>query len=123
MQIKDLAQSTNISISAIRYYEKVGLIHPQKKGYYKIYTKEIQEQLLAIKMLQAAGFNLKDLQMLFSFPDKDPSQLEQKELKQILDLLEEKLKEIYQQEKLLSQSKQMLENMKKKVGICYEASK
>lgn len=123
MQIKDIANSTGISISAIRYYEKVGLLHPQKNGYYKVYTKEIQEQLIAIKMLKAAGFNLKDLQKIFSLPDKDPSQLEQRELDQILTLLEEKLKKIEQQEKLLLQSKHMLEKMKKKVGLCYEAGK
>lgn len=117
MQIKDLAHNTGISISAIRYYEKLGLVHPQKNGYYKIYTKEIQEQLVAIKMLQTAGFSLKDLLRLFSITDKDPGQLEKNELDQILTIMDEKIKKIEQQEKLLSQSRQMLEKMKKKVGL------
>ncbi|MDE7106550.1 MAG: MerR family transcriptional regulator, partial [Anaeroplasmataceae bacterium] len=84
MQIKDLAHNVGISISAIRYYEQIRLIHPQKNGYYKIYTKEIQEQLVAIKMLQTAGLSLKDLLKLFSLPDKNPSQLEENQLNQIL---------------------------------------
>ncbi|MDE6408264.1 MAG: MerR family transcriptional regulator [Anaeroplasmataceae bacterium] len=121
MQIKDLSKNTGISISAIRYYEQLGLIHPQKAGYYKNYTYVIQEQLLAIRKFQAAGLSLKDLLKIFSLPDREPNQLEKKELDQILDILEETLKKIKQQETLLIESRQMLEKMKKKVNQYYEA--
>ncbi|MDE5545883.1 MAG: MerR family transcriptional regulator [Anaeroplasmataceae bacterium] len=123
MQIKDLSKNTGISISAIRYYEKIGLIHPEKEGYYKIYTWEIQEQLLAIKKLQSAGLSLKDLLKLFSLPNKEPNQLEKNELNQISTLLEQSLKKIETQEKLLVESRKMIEKMKKKVDLCYEAHK
>ncbi|MCM1557120.1 MAG: MerR family transcriptional regulator [Anaeroplasma bactoclasticum] len=123
MKIKDLAHSTDISISAIRYYEKIGLIHPLKNGYYKIYTKHILEQLLAIKMFKDAGFSLKNLQDIFLLQDKDPSQLERNELEQILRILEERLEKIEKQEQTLKQSRQRLERMKKKVNLYYETCK
>ena len=123
MQIKDLSKNTDISISAIRYYEKIGLIQPRKDGYYKIYTEDIQEQLLAIKRLQTAGLSLKDLLKLFSLPDKEPHQLGKSELNQISTILEEALKKIEIQEKLLIESRKMIEKMKKKVDLCYEACK
>lgn len=88
-----------------------------------MYTKEIQEQLVAIKMLQTAGLSLKDLLKLFSIPDKDPGQLEENELNQISTILKETLKKIELQEQLLSQSRQMLEKMKKKVDLYNETSK
>jgi len=66
MLIRDLEQQTGLDRATIRYYEKEGLIAPQRKeNSYRVYTQEDCENLLKIKLLRQLEMPLqkiKDLQ-------------------------------------------------------------
>lgn len=121
MKIKELSQRTGIPIPTIRYYEQIHCISPSKKGYYKIYTEEIEENLIVLKKLQAAGLALKEIQGLFTI-DKDIKELTPNEIKSVRITLQNALDKIEQQEALLFHSKEILKHMIKKMEFFHETS-
>lgn len=64
-----LARRANVTSSAIRYYERSGLLQPVKRspGDYRLYDDTSVEQLLFIKEAQSAGFALDDIRSLLKF--------------------------------------------------------
>lgn len=123
MKIKELSKLTNLSISTIRYYEKLKLISPAKKGYYKEYTNEITEQLFVIQKLHLAGLKLADIQALFLFEDKEVDDLSFLQINQIKEILDSSIRSINLKLNQLKLSKDTLEQMLKKVNRLYEACK
>lgn len=122
MKIKELSKITNLSISTIRYYEKIGLIAPMKNGYYKEYTNEIKDELFIIKKLHFAGLKLSEILYLFSLNNEDIENLNLLERNKIKGILNSSIKSITLKQEQLSQSKEMLDKMLKKV-IHYENGK
>ncbi|MDE7263988.1 MAG: MerR family transcriptional regulator [Anaeroplasmataceae bacterium] len=120
MKIKELAKQVNLSISTIRYYEKIGLIKPLKQGYYKQYTDFIKEELIAIDKLHKAGLKLSQIQFLMSLNDKEIAQLRVLEINQINALLSSTMKEITLKQQQLATSKKLIQNMLLKVKKLYE---
>ena len=74
MKIGDVAEQLGIPASTIRYYEKVGLIGPQRRvsGRRSIDERAIFT-LKFIQLAQAAGFSLAEMQSLLDSYAKDPN--------------------------------------------------
>ncbi|MGB3366913.1 MAG: MerR family transcriptional regulator [Acidaminobacteraceae bacterium] len=69
-KIGELSLLVNMSIDAIRYYEKVGLIKPPTRlNKYRIYDEAYVKQLEFIKKIKALGFTLVEIKELFSIID------------------------------------------------------
>lgn len=67
MKIGEISNRTNISIDAIRYYEKLGLLKANRlSNNRKDYTEENIEQLQFIVMLKKLNLSLDDIGVLFS---------------------------------------------------------
>ena len=68
MKINELAKKTGLTISAIRFYERVGLLdaHHMRRmdNNYREYYDEAVEHLLILKEVQAAGFTLAEFKEL-----------------------------------------------------------
>ena len=71
MKIGQLSKLSGFSTDTIRWYEKIGLIHLDKKdrypNNYRNYGNEVLEQLLQIKQIKSFGFTLneiKEMQLL-----------------------------------------------------------
>jgi MerR family transcriptional regulator, copper efflux regulator len=68
MLISELARKTGLSIDAIRYYEKIGLIakrYIRREGNnYRRYAEGAIERLALVKILQSAGFTLQEIKDL-----------------------------------------------------------
>ncbi|MCP1452238.1 MerR family transcriptional regulator [Priestia megaterium] len=65
LTIGELAKQANISPSAIRFYESIGMIpDPKRVNGQRRYTIEALDQLQFIKTAQSAGFNNKEIIML-----------------------------------------------------------
>lgn len=65
-QIGPIAKATGVSIQAIRYYERRGLLAPvlRRDSGYRIYGEEALQKLRFIKNAQELGFPLKEIRSL-----------------------------------------------------------
>jgi MerR family redox-sensitive transcriptional activator SoxR len=76
MTIGEVAQKVGIRPSAIRYYERIGLLpKPQRTSGRRHYEASILQKLGVIQMAQQAGFTVAEIQtILHDFPiDTPPS--------------------------------------------------
>src|SRR5437899_12106643 len=68
LQIGQVAQKTGLSVDAIRFYEKAGLLpRPARtEGGYRLYRQREVADLEFIQKAQQLGFSLKEIKELFS---------------------------------------------------------
>jgi DNA-binding transcriptional MerR regulator len=68
LQIGQVAQKTGLSVDAIRFYEKSGLLpRPARtQGGYRLYKEQEVADLEFIQKAQQLGFSLKEIRELFS---------------------------------------------------------
>jgi MerR family mercuric resistance operon transcriptional regulator len=69
--IGQLARVTGVKASTIRYYERVGLLHPEGRttGNYRLYAEEALQRVRFIRASQATGFTLEDITVLLRLRD------------------------------------------------------
>jgi len=69
--ISDLARDADVPISTIRYYERSGLVLPDKRteANYRVYGETAVERIRFIRSAQAAGFTLSDIKLLLELKD------------------------------------------------------
>ncbi|KNC09106.1 transcriptional regulator [Klebsiella sp. RIT-PI-d] len=67
LDIRHVADLTGITPSALRYYEKKGLIKPVgRNGLRRQYNENVINKLQLISLGQAAGFSLSEIATMFS---------------------------------------------------------
>jgi len=68
LRIGQVAQKTGLSMDAIRFYEKEGLLPPpaRTQGGYRLYRQREVADLEFIQKAQQLGFSLKEIRELFS---------------------------------------------------------
>lgn len=93
MKIKEAERLTGIPAANIRYYEKEGLIHPErdKENHYREYQMSDIEKLEQIKILRLLGITLEEIKRLFQEEDTLENAMEQR-------LLQVKKDEVHLQE-------------------------
>ncbi len=65
MQIQTIEEKTGLDRATIRYYEKEGLIHPQRlQNGYRDYSQREVDNLMKIKLLRQLGLSLEAIQHL-----------------------------------------------------------
>lgn len=71
MTIGEVAALAGIAPSAIRYYEKAGLLKaPQRRNGIRVYAAEVPHQLIVILFSKAIGFTLPEIKLLIhGFPE------------------------------------------------------
>lgn len=104
---------TGVSIETLRFYEKKGLIPaPQRtEAGYRIYTDDVLPRIAFIQRAKHAGFRLEEIKQLLSVVDSkhiDPHFPS--------EVLEEKILQIEQQIKTLSETRDFLRKVKDNVG-------
>ncbi len=69
--IGELARVSGVPTSTVRYYERIGLVHPdgRSEGNYRLYGAETVERLRFIRAAQATGFTLEDVTALLNLRD------------------------------------------------------
>ena len=94
--IGKLAQKLGIAPSAIRYYERIGLLPPAKRlSGKRLYDNETVQRIGVIQLAQKAGFTIAQIQtLLHDFPkDSPPSErwqvLSRQKITEIDKLMEE----------------------------------
>jgi MerR family redox-sensitive transcriptional activator SoxR len=67
MAIGEVARRAGIATSAVRYYERIGLLPPTKRlNKHRRYDESVLQWLALIQFAQQAGFTLDEIQVLFS---------------------------------------------------------
>ena len=84
--IGDMSRETGLSVSTLRYYEKLGLLAPvpRSAGNIRQYGEADLERLRMLECLKNTGMALKDIRTFFSWCDEGDATIAQR-LKIILD--------------------------------------
>ncbi len=73
MQIGQISKQVGVSIDAIRFYERSGLLAapPRSEGGYRLYSSSDLSTLQFIRSLQALGFSLNEIREFLSLRSND----------------------------------------------------
>jgi MerR family transcriptional regulator, redox-sensitive transcriptional activator SoxR len=67
MKIGEVANQTNLNTSAIRYYEKCGLLTPQYRvGGQRRYANDIVDRVLLIRFASDMGFSIAEIRLFLN---------------------------------------------------------
>ena len=73
MDISEVAKKSGMAASALRYYERKGLIHSlESEGARRQFAPAVLDQLALIALGQAAGFSLDEIRAMFT-PGGEPN--------------------------------------------------
>lgn len=73
MDISEVARKSGVAASALRYYERKGLIHSlESAGARRKFSPAVLDQLALIALGQAAGFSLDEIRAMFT-PGGEPN--------------------------------------------------
>jgi DNA-binding transcriptional MerR regulator len=73
MDISEVAKRSGVAASALRYYERKGLIHSlESEGARRKFAPAVLDQLALIALGQAAGFSLDEIRVMFT-PNGEPN--------------------------------------------------
>lgn len=67
MKINEFSNKYNVSYDTIRYYMKLNLIIPEKKGGYYYFNKECEREMKEISKLKRMDFSLQEIKNIFNF--------------------------------------------------------
>lgn len=82
LTIGEVARYAGVRTSAIRYYERAGLLEsPERIGGRRRYDSEVLTRLALVRMVQEAGFSIDEIRTLLGgFPDGTPPSVRWQEL-------------------------------------------
>ena len=113
MRIGKFAQATGLSINTLRYYDKIGLLTPEKNNQRRCYSKTDLKRAREIIKLKTMNFSLSEMKRLFVLDQEMEKGLKTGTInndvaQEGLDLLELKYQEIIRHELQLQEIKKQL---------------
>ena len=117
LTIGQLANTVDVPVSTVRYYERRGLLQPndRSQGNYRIYGDDAVERLRFIRAAQTTGFTLDDVATLLALrvPPK-------KSCKDVQQLMENRLEDVKQKMAEMRHVERVLKGFLKK---CQQTSR
>jgi MerR family transcriptional regulator, copper efflux regulator len=105
LSIGALAERTGFNVSALRYYEEVGLIPPpmRRPSGHRVYDEKVQEVLTLVRHCRDLGFSIDETRALVALSTSDESDcVEARDIAQLhLDTVRSKLEELQRLERSL----------------------
>ena len=114
MTIQQVCKQSGLTLDTIRYYERIGLVEVEKGAYFKNYSQQTLETLIAIKKLRLAGLSLSEIKWLLSI-EIEPTDLMQKQMDSVSAVIDKAIERTKMRAKEIAESQQMLERMKRKL--------
>jgi MerR family transcriptional regulator, copper efflux regulator len=106
LKIGDVSKRSGIGIEALRFYEKSGLLEKPSRTMsgYRMYDAQVLERLAFIKQSQALGFSLDEIKRIIEDArmGKSPCAEVREIVRQRLDELDERMKELRRYRRELS---------------------
>ena len=66
LAISDVASRIGLQPSAIRYYERIGILpHPERVGGQRKYDESVLQKLAVVQCARRVGFTLEEIRLLF----------------------------------------------------------
>ena len=120
MTIQQVCKQSGLTIDTIRYYERIGLIEAEKGAYFKNYSQQALETLVAIKKLRLAGLSISEIKLFLSI-EADPMDLSRKQIDSIYTVIDKAIERAKIRANEIAESQLLLENMKRKlIGVANE---
>src|SRR5262249_22155757 len=109
--IGQLAKTAGVPTSTVRYYERIGLLHPDVRtaGNYRLYGEEALACLRFIRAAQTTGFTLADITALLQLRNATPHVCQE-----VQALIEERLSDLEQRMADLRHVQRVLKSTLKK---------
>ena len=114
MTIQQTCKQSGFTIDTISYYERIGLIEAEKGAYFKNYSQQALETLVAIKKLRSAGLSISEIKLLLSLEDA-PTDLSRKQMDSIYSVIYNAIERANIRAKEIAKSQLLPENMKRKL--------
>ena len=91
--IGQLAEAAEVPVSTLRYYERRGLLRPLRRtsGNFRVYSEEAVSRVRFIRIAQATGFALDDIEVLAHFIDREG---EETVCERVLGLIDDRLADV-----------------------------
>ncbi len=86
-KISELANEFNLTTRSIRFYEDMGLIHPNREGKNRVYHRRDKVRLQLILRGKRLGFSLAEIRELFELYDTSQSNTQ---LNKMLTMIDDK---------------------------------
>ena len=105
LKIGDVARRSSVSVEALRFYERGGLLDSPARTYsgYRVYGEEVLERLAFIKQAQALGFSLDEIRRIIDDARRGESPCD--EVRELvhrrMSELDERLRELHRYRKEL----------------------
>lgn len=120
MTIGEFAKESGMTIDTLRYYDKIGILCPNRRGKNRAYDDSDLEKLNLINRLKLIGWTLEEIKGLFDVEGKiamtkvlsDESRIH---IEGVQGMVSDKLNEIIELESNLKTSKKMLKKMNEKL--------
>lgn len=110
--VKEIAEKLNISIDTLRYYDKIGLLSPNRgENKYRYYTEEDILKLQYVSVMKYAGFPLEEIKTMLKLLGHEPSENCKR---QAIELLGQKYEEI---QRAIHNYSNLLELLKESIAI------
>lgn len=114
MTIQQTCKQSGFTIDTISYYERIGLIEAEKGAYFKNYSRQALETLVAIKKLRSAGLSISEIKLLLSLEDA-LTDLSRKQMDSIYSVIYNAIERANIRAKEIAESQLLPENMKRKL--------
>jgi DNA-binding transcriptional MerR regulator len=105
LTIQEVAQATGLSAHTLRYYERIGLIHPigREENTHRRYTKDDVDWIDFLTKLRATGMSIKDMQKYAELQRRGDETLPERieMLKSLRDKVEVHMEELNEHLKLV----------------------
>ena len=93
--IQDVARKLGVTLRALRFYEKEGLIKPERVGTTRVYTRREIARMQLILRGKRLGFSIREIAEFLDLYDADPEHKEQ--MQRLIDKVRERLSELEEQ--------------------------
>ncbi|WP_353643083.1 MerR family DNA-binding transcriptional regulator [Mesorhizobium sp. WSM2239] len=99
LRIGEMAKKFGVTLRTLRFYEDKGLLHPQRDGSTRLYTRRDKARLKLILLGRKVGFSLRDVKQMMDL--YDPSGTNTKQLRLALDKSEKQLARLQKQKQVI----------------------
>lgn len=114
MTIQQVCKQSGLTADTVRYYERIGLIEVEKGAYFKQYSRQTLETLVAIKKLRLAGLTLSEIKRLLSF-EVEPTELNREQIDSVSAVIDNAIERADVRARELAETQRLLATMKRKL--------